>query len=140
MSTRESSHKRHKGSLHEKSDLSVQSLCPLCLCGCFFARFLNHRGTENTEAAQRRTPIRTFRAKPRQPLKAEIHGTRLKVKQRRIHDSINKEYCSRSRRLRRRFRLGKCLQPAKEGSLQCRDRPESDHLALWRCSSDEARY
>ena len=50
--------------LHEKSDFSVQSLCLLCLCGCFFERFLNHRGTEDTEIAQRRSPIRTFRAKP----------------------------------------------------------------------------
>src|SRR5262245_28116746 len=35
----------------EKSDFSVQPLCPLCLCGCFFEQFLNHRGTEDTEVA-----------------------------------------------------------------------------------------
>src|SRR6185437_4970001 len=43
-----------------KSDFSVQPLCSLCLCGCFYEQFLNHRGTENTEGAQRRSSIGLF--------------------------------------------------------------------------------
>jgi hypothetical protein len=42
------------------SDFSVQPLRSLCLCGCFFEQFLNHRGTENAEVAQRRRPISAF--------------------------------------------------------------------------------
>ena len=37
-----------------KSDFSVQ---PLCRCGCCIEQFLNHRGTEDTEIAQRRTQM-----------------------------------------------------------------------------------
>src|ERR1044072_9038505 len=37
------------------SDFSVQPLCSLCLCGGFTSRLLNHRDTENTEVAQRRS-------------------------------------------------------------------------------------
>ena len=33
---------------------SVQPLCSLCLCGRRIGQFVNHRGTENTEIAQRR--------------------------------------------------------------------------------------
>jgi len=33
-------------------DFSVQPLCSLCLCGCL--RENQHRGTENTEVAQRK--------------------------------------------------------------------------------------
>jgi hypothetical protein len=33
---------------------SVQPLCSLCLCGSLLLRKNNHRGTENTEVAQRR--------------------------------------------------------------------------------------
>jgi hypothetical protein len=36
---------------------SVQPLCSLCLCGVFCSEFINHRDTENTEAAQRRVPF-----------------------------------------------------------------------------------
>src|SRR2546423_15589029 len=32
---------------------SVQPLCSLCLCGCSFSPQNHHRGTENTEVAQR---------------------------------------------------------------------------------------
>jgi hypothetical protein len=53
-----------KGRLPEKSDFSVQPLRPLCLCGCFYEQFLNHRVTEDVEVAQRRSPIRTFRVQP----------------------------------------------------------------------------
>src|ERR1044072_8605541 len=35
---------------------SVQTLCSLCLCGGSSQRILNHRDTENTEVAQRRSP------------------------------------------------------------------------------------
>src|SRR6185503_15683837 len=35
------------------TDFSVQPLCSLCLCGCCFLTFINHRDTENTEVAQR---------------------------------------------------------------------------------------
>ena len=31
----------------------MQPLCPLCLRGCCTEQFLNHRGTEDTEVAQR---------------------------------------------------------------------------------------
>jgi hypothetical protein len=34
---------------------SVQPLCPLCLCGFTALRQNNHRGTEDTEVAQRRS-------------------------------------------------------------------------------------
>src|SRR5678816_350189 len=34
---------------------SVHPLCSLCLCGGFSHRILNHRDTENTEVAQRRS-------------------------------------------------------------------------------------
>src|SRR5215213_1298284 len=43
---------------------SVQPLCALCLCGCFFRAIMNHRGTEHTEVAQRRACMPLFRAKP----------------------------------------------------------------------------
>jgi hypothetical protein len=46
-----------------RPDFSVQPLCPLCLCGCFPEQFTNHKDTEDTEVAQRRSLIRTFRAK-----------------------------------------------------------------------------
>jgi len=36
-------------------DFSVQFLCSLCLCGYGNASCNNHRETENTEVAQRRT-------------------------------------------------------------------------------------
>src|SRR4029079_7886044 len=39
---------------------SVQPLCSLCLCGCFSRIILNHRGTENTEVAQRRAMSRVL--------------------------------------------------------------------------------
>src|SRR6185369_11202321 len=48
--------------LREESDFSVPPLCPLCLCGCCIEQFLNHRGTEDTEVAQRRRAIGTLRA------------------------------------------------------------------------------
>src|SRR5215208_1488133 len=47
---------------------SVQPLCALCLCGSLLLRKNNHRDTEHTEVAQRRSRIETFRAKPVQPL------------------------------------------------------------------------
>ena len=37
------------------TDFSVQPLCSLCRCGEFSLRLLNHRDTENTEVAQRRS-------------------------------------------------------------------------------------
>src|SRR5215212_7506774 len=43
---------------------SVQPLCALCLCGSLLLRKNNHRDTEHTEVAQRRSRIETFRAKP----------------------------------------------------------------------------
>src|SRR5215208_822146 len=43
---------------------SVQPLCALCLCGSSLLRKNNHRDTEHTEVAQRRSRIETFRAKP----------------------------------------------------------------------------
>src|SRR5689334_8475024 len=52
--------------LHEKSFsnfFSVQSLCSLCLCSCFFRTILNHRDTENTEVAQRRARRQTLCAR-----------------------------------------------------------------------------
>ena len=49
--------------LHEESDFSVPSRCPLCLCGCCVEQFFNHRGTEDTEMAQRRSPIGTLGAR-----------------------------------------------------------------------------
>src|ERR1044072_487266 len=36
-------------------DFSVQPLCSVCLCGYRNARYNNHRDTENTEVAQRRS-------------------------------------------------------------------------------------
>src|SRR5215212_9503005 len=42
---------------------SVQPLCALCLCGSLLLRKNNHRDTEHTEVAQRRSRIETFRAK-----------------------------------------------------------------------------
>src|SRR5215216_6434686 len=53
--------------LHEKwayTLFSVQPLCALCLCGSLLLRRNNHRDTEHTEVAQRRSRIETFRAKP----------------------------------------------------------------------------
>ena len=38
-------------------DFSVQPLCSLCLCGGFILRNFNHRDTEHTEVAQRRTQL-----------------------------------------------------------------------------------
>ncbi|HJS23707.1 MAG TPA: amino acid adenylation domain-containing protein [Pyrinomonadaceae bacterium] len=43
--------------LHERSGFSVHPLSPLCLCGCCIEQFLNQRGTEDTEVAQRRSPM-----------------------------------------------------------------------------------
>src|SRR5215213_364450 len=59
--------KKVEGALHEKwayTLFSVQPLCALCLCGSLLLRKNNHRGTEHTEVAQRRSRIETFRAKP----------------------------------------------------------------------------
>src|SRR5215217_5883357 len=39
---------------------SVQPLCALCLCGSLLLRKNNHRDTEHTEVAQRRSRIETF--------------------------------------------------------------------------------
>jgi hypothetical protein len=53
--------------LHKKSlfwDFSVQPQCSLCLCGVFCSEFINHRGTENTEVAQRRAPLRLLVQSP----------------------------------------------------------------------------
>src|ERR1700752_3521170 len=36
-------------------DFSVQPRCSLCLCGCCIFHSYNHRDTENTEVAQRRS-------------------------------------------------------------------------------------
>jgi hypothetical protein len=48
-----------------KSLISLCNLCVLCVSVVVvIEQFLNHRGTEDTEIAQRRSPIRTFRAKP----------------------------------------------------------------------------
>src|SRR6185369_14937525 len=41
----------------EKSDFSVQPLCSLCLCGCFYEQFFYHKGTEDAEIAQRRSSL-----------------------------------------------------------------------------------
>src|SRR5215213_6960198 len=53
---------------------SVQPLCALCLCGSLLLRKNNHRDTEHTEVAQRRSRIETFRAKPvNHVLKPGVH-------------------------------------------------------------------
>src|SRR5215208_6743204 len=52
-----------EGALHEKwtcTLFSVQPLCALCLCGSSLLRKNNHRDTEHTEVAQRRSRIETF--------------------------------------------------------------------------------
>src|SRR5215212_2000449 len=53
---------------------SVQPLCALCLCGSLLLRKNNHRDTEHTEVAQRRSRIETFRAKSVQPLGCRLAG------------------------------------------------------------------
>ena len=48
-----------------KSLISLCNLCVLCVSVVVFTNnFFNHRGTEDAEMAQRRSPIRTFRARP----------------------------------------------------------------------------
>jgi hypothetical protein len=49
--------------LHEKSDFSVQPLCPLCLCGCFSNNSLTTEA-QRTQRLHREEVRRTFRAKP----------------------------------------------------------------------------
>ena len=43
---------------HLLAFFSVKPQCPLCLRGCFPLQIANHRDTENTEVAQRRTVYR----------------------------------------------------------------------------------
>src|SRR5690348_16251289 len=51
-----------------KSLISLCNLCVLCVSVVVVSnKFLNHRGTEDTEVAQRRSRKRTFRARP-------VHG------------------------------------------------------------------
>jgi hypothetical protein len=55
---------------------SLISLCNLCvLCVSVVDEFrgkIHHRDTENTEVAQRRSPIRTFRARPSLALNKDL--------------------------------------------------------------------
>src|SRR5687768_10790354 len=63
------------------SDFSVQPLCSLCLCGSL-AEKNNHRGTENTEVAQRRiqlkTPSKNYYLRMRRDAMVLVHRIRLR--------------------------------------------------------------
>jgi hypothetical protein len=50
-----------KDALHEKSDFSVQPLCPLC--DCFFEQFLNHRDRGHRDCTEKKFD-KDFRTKP----------------------------------------------------------------------------
>src|SRR6185503_20950402 len=59
-----------------KSLISLCNLCVLCVSVVvFYEQFLNHRGTEDAEMAQRRSPTRTFRARPIQLIKQKLSET-----------------------------------------------------------------